>query len=196
MINTEKKLNINENEKITSLKSVNITSKNSPKAKNSQIIVEDVILTDKTLTEKSLIHLEEFTNDNIVEKLIKCPQNKYISLNCSEANKIALVIINLMESKNDLESEIEEERKKNEIKFEKLKIDFEKQKNDIKTLYNKKEINIIKVLGELDKDINEEKIFLDEEEKGYNLWDHITIENQRTKEIRESIMKKLESFKN
>ena len=196
MINTEKKLNINENEKITSLKSVNITSKNSPKAKNSQIIVEDVILTDKTLTEKSLIHLEEFTNDNIVEKLIKCPQNKYISLNCSEANKIALVIINLMESKNDLESEIEEERKKNEIKFEKLKIDFEKQKNDIKALYNKKEINIIKVLGELDKDINEEKIFLDEEEKGYNLWDHITIENQRTKEIRESIMKKLESFKN
>ena len=101
-----------------------------------------------------------------------------------------------MESKNDLESEIIEERKKNEIKFEKLKIDFEKQKNDIKALYNKKEINIIKILGELDKDINEEKIFLDEEEKGYNLWDHITIENQRTKEIRETIMKKLENFKN
>ena len=190
IINNEKRLNMNQKEKITSLKSGNFTSK------NPQIIVEDITLTDKTLTEKSLIHLEEFTNDNIVEKLIKCPQNKYISLNCSEANKIALVIINLMESKNDLESEIEEERKKNEIKFEKLKIDYEKKKNDIKALYNKKEINIIKVLGELDKDINEEKIFLDEEEKGYNLWDHITIENQRTKEIRESIMKKLESFKN
>ena len=189
-INNERNLkdNIFPKNKIKSTNSRNLTKKKSPEKK-------DIILEDQTITEKSLIHLEEFTNDNIVEKLIKCPQNKYISLNCSEANQIALVIINLMESKNDLENEIEEERKKNIIKYDKLKLDYEKQKNDIKASYDKKEINVIKVLGELEKEINDEKSFLEEEQKGYNLWDHISIENQRTKEIRENIMKKLENFK-
>ena len=180
--------NISPKNKIKSTNSRNLTKKKSPEKK-------DIILEDQTITEKSLIHLEEFTNDNIVEKLIKCPQNKYISLNCSEANQIALVIINLMESKNDLENEIEEERKKNIIKFDKLKLDYEKQKNDIKSSYDKKEKNVIKILGELEKEINDEKSFLEEDQKGYNLWDHISIENQRTKEIRENIMKKLENFK-
>ena len=100
-----------------------------------------------------------------------------------------------MESKNDLENEIEEERKKNIIKFDKIKLDYEKQKNDIKSSYDKKEKNVIKILGELEKEINDEKSFLEEDQKGYNLWDHISIENQRTKEIRENIMKKLENFK-
>jgi hypothetical protein len=193
--------NLTNNNKINNNQINNLNSNNkinSPKNNNSNLVskeIKEIILTEHTLSEKSLIHLEEFTNDNIVEKLIKCPQNKYISLNCSEANKIALVIINLMESKNDLEIEIEEERKKNEIKFDKLKLDYEKQKNDIKSQYNKKEDNVIQILGDLEKEINDEKSYLEEEQKGYNLWDHISIENQRTKEIRENIMKKLENFK-
>ena len=193
--------NLTNNNKINNnqINNLNSNSKiNSPKNNNSNLVskeIKEIILTEHTLSEKSLIHLEEFTNDNIVEKLIKCPQNKYISLNCSEANKIALVIINLMESKNDLEIEIEEERKKNEIKFDKLKLDYEKQKNDIKSQYNKKEDNVIQILGDLEKEINDEKSYLEEEQKGYNLWDHISIENQRTKEIKENIMKKLDSFK-
>ena len=177
------------------IKSGNFTSRISPENQNLKLMMKDIALTEKTLTEKSIAQLEEFTNDNIVEKLIKCPQNKNISLNCSEANKIALVLINLMESKNDLETEIEEERKKNEIILEKLKLDFEQEKNDIKSLFNKKENNIKNVLSDLENEINIEKTSLNEEEIGSNLWDHITIENQRTKEIRESIMKKLESFK-
>ena len=195
IINDKFQINMNLNTNQNIFKSENLTSRNSPKTPNLKIVMKDINLTEKTLTEKSLAQLEEFTNDNIVEKLIKCPQNKYISLNCSEANKIALVLINLMESKNDLESEIEEERKKNEIMLDKLKLDFEKQKNNIKVNYNKKEINIKKVLDDLEKEINNEKLLLNEEEKGCNLWDHITIENQRTKEIKESIMKKLESIK-
>ena len=193
--------NLTNNNKINNNQINNLNSNNkinSPKNNNSNLVskeIKEIILTEHTLSEKSLIHLEEFTNDNIVEKLIKCPQNKYISLNCSEANKIALVIINLMESKNDLEIEIEEERKKNEIKFDKLKLDYEKQKNDIKSQYNKKEENVIQILGDLEKEINDEKSYLEEEQKGYNLWDHISIENQRTKEIKENIMKKLDSFK-
>ena len=193
--------NLTNNNKINNNQINNLNSNNeinSPKHGNSNLVskeIKEIILTEHTLSEKSLIHLEEFTNDNIVEKLIKCPQNKYISLNCSEANKIALVIINLMESKNDLEIEIEEERKKNEIKFDKLKLDYEKQKNDIKSQYNKKEENVIQILGDLEKEINDEKSYLEEEQKGYNLWDHISIENQRTKEIKENIMKKLDSFK-
>ena len=193
--------NLTNNNKINNNQINNLNSNNkinSPKNNNSNLVskeIKEIILTEHTLSEKSLIHLEEFTNDNIVEKLIKCPQNKYISLNCSEANKIALVIINLMESKNDLEIEIEEERKKNEIKFDKLKLDYEKQKNDIKSQYNKKEDNVIQILGDLEKEINDEKSYLEEEQKGYNLWDHISIENQRTKEIKENIMKKLDSFK-
>ena len=54
---------------------------------------------------------------------------------------------------------------------------------------------MINILNELRKEIDEEKKFLEEEEKGYNLWDHVSIENQRTKEIRENIIKKLASFK-
>ena len=194
--NSSFKFDINNNNNLKA----HISQKNKIKSARNLIMKKfpekkDFILEDQTITEKSLIHLEEFTNDNIVEKLIKCPQNKYISLNCSEANQIALVIINLMESKNDLENEIEEERKNNINKFDKLKLDFEKQKKDIKASYDKKKFNVIKVLGDLDKEINEEKIFLEKEQKGYNLWDHISIENQRTKEIRENIMKKLENFK-
>ena len=185
----------NLNNKNNLIKSGNFTSRISPENQNLKLMMKDIALTEKTLTEKSIAQLEEFTNDNIVEKLIKCPQNKNISLNCSEANKIALVLINLMESKNDLETEIEEERKKNEIILEKLKLDFEQEKNDIKSLFNKKENNIKNVLSDLENEINIEKTSLNEEEIGSNLWDHITIENQRTKEIRESIMKKLESFK-
>ena len=185
----------NLNNKNNLIKSGNFTSRISPENQNLNLMMKDIALTEKTLTDKSIAQLEEFTNDNIVEKLIKCPQNKNISLNCSEANKIALVLINLMESKNDLETEIEEERKKNEIILEKLKLDFEQEKNDIKSLFNKKENNIKNVLSDLENEINIEKTSLNEEEIGSNLWDHITIENQRTKEIRESIMKKLESFK-
>ena len=185
----------NLNNKNNLIKSGNFTSRISPENQNLKLMMKDIALTEKTLTEKSIAQLEEFTNDNIVEKLIKCPQNKNISLNCSEANKIALVLINLMESKNDLETEIEEERKKNEIILEKLKLDFEQEKNDIKSLFNKKENNIKNVLSDIENEINIEKTSLNKEEIGSNLWDHITIENQRTKEIRESIMKKLESFK-
>ena len=192
------KLNINNNNN----SNLNYELKNEMKSADSRNLLKkksqykkDLVLTEQTITERSFIHLEEFTNDNLVEKLIKCPQNKFISLNCSEANQIALVIINLMESKNDLENENEEERKKNEIMLDKLKLDFEKQKSDIKVSYNQKENNVIKILGELEKEISDEKVFLEEEQKGYNLWDHITIENQRTKEIRESIMKKMATFK-
>ena len=185
-------LNINDTNASKDIKSNNpinvINSRNESEKK-------DIILSEQTISEKSLIHLEEFTNDSLVEKLIKCPQNKYISLNCNEANQVALVIINLMESKNDLENEIEEEKKKNEIKLNKMKLDFEKQKIEIKNMYNKKEDNVLKILGEFEKEINDERLFLEEEEKGYNLWDHVSIENQRTKEIRQNIMSRLSNFK-
>ena len=190
--NSNLPVNINDYNERRNIKSNNqiniINSRNESEKK-------EIMLSEQTMTEKSFVHLEEFTNDNLVEKLIKCPQNKYISLNCNEANQVALVIINLMESKNDLENEIEEEKKKNEIILNKMKIDFEKQKNEIKAMYNKKENNFLKILGEFEKEINDERLFLEEEEKGYNLWDHVTIENQRTKEIRENIMAKISNFK-
>ena len=66
---------------------------NNSRNNNNKQIVKDIILINQTITENSKIPLEEFKNDNIVERLIKCPQNKYISLNCSEANKLALVLI-------------------------------------------------------------------------------------------------------
>ena len=171
IINNKFQINMNLNNNQNIFKSGNLTSRNSTKTPNLKIVMKDINLTEKTLTEKSLAQLEEFTND-------------------------ALVLINLMESKNDLETEIEEERKKNEIMIDKLKLDFEKQKNNIKLNCHKKETNIKKVLDDFEKEINNEKLLLNEEEKGYNLWDHIIIESQRTKEIKESIMKKLENIKN
>jgi hypothetical protein len=165
------------------------------KDNNEKLLIKDLVLTNQTITEQSKIDLEEFKDGNIVEKLINCPQNNSISLNCIEANKIALVIINLLETKNDLENEIEEEKKKNEIRLDKLKIDFERQKKNFKLNYDKKEINILDALNKIKGDIEEEKKFLDDNVKSYNLWDKVSIENQRTKEIKESIKKKLETLK-
>ena len=36
------------------------------------------------------MELEEFKNENIVEKLIKCLKNKYIPLDYSETNKLVI----------------------------------------------------------------------------------------------------------
>ena len=58
------------------------------------------------------MELEEFKNENIVEKLIKCLKNKYIPLDYSETNKL---VIN------------------------KLKLDFDRQKRNIKSNYDKRE---------------------------------------------------------
>ena len=162
---------------------------------NDTLLNNDLILINQTITEKSRMNLEEFKNDNIVEKLIKCPQNKYISLNCSEANKLALVIIHLIETKNELENKIDDERKKNELRLNKLKLDFDRQKRNMKLNYNKKELNIIETLNQLENEIDIEKKFLDENIKSFIVWDKITIENQRTKEIRENLINKLASLK-
>ena len=189
---------INRNENFLLNKSCpNLNESNSLNNSNDKLLIKDLIVINQTITDKSRtnLELEEFKNENIVEKLIKCPQNKYISLNCSEANKLALVIINLMETKNDLENEIEEERKKNEIRLNKLKLDFDRQKRNIKSNYDKREINILETLNQMKNEIDNEKRFLDDNLKSYNLWDQVTIENQKTKEIRENIIKKLETLK-
>ena len=163
---------------------------------NNKLLVKDLILINQTMTEDSKLPIDEFkNNDNIVERLIKCPQNKYISLNCSEANNLALVIINLMESKNNLENEIEEEKKKNEVRLNKLKLDLDRQKRIIQLNYDKKELNVLDTLNQLKNEIDIEKKFLEDNVKSYNLWDKVTIENQRTKEIKDNINKKLENFK-
>jgi len=183
--------NIDENQKkITQEKTNKDQNEN-----NEKLLIKDIVLTNQTITEQSKIDLEEFKDGNIVEKLINCPQNNSISLNCFEANKIALVIINLLETKNDLENEIEEEKKKNEFRLDKLKIDCERQKKNFKLNYDKKEINILETLNKIKSDIEDEKKFLDDNIKSYNLWDKVSIENQRTKEIKECIIKKLETLK-
>ena len=89
------------------------------------------------------------------------------------------------------------EIKKSDVKNEEKKVnDSNNEYNNLTIEYDeKKELNVINILNELRKEIDEEKKFLEEEEKGYNLWDHVSIENQRTKEIRENIIKKLASFK-
>ena len=127
--------------------------------------------------------------------MIKCPQNKFISLDCTEANKLALVIINLMVTKKELENEIEEEKKRNELRLNKLKSDFNRQKREIKSINDKRERSLFDTLYLLKKEIADEKKFLDDNIKSYYLWDKISIENQKTKEIKENIIKKLESIK-
>ena len=187
------KENINDNKLI--IKSCpNFDEYNLINNSNNKIFERDLIH-NQTITEKSKIYLKEFKNENIIEKLIKCPQNKNISLDCSEANKLALVIINLMETKNDLENEIEKERKKNEKRLDKLRIDFDRQKQITKSKYEKFELNLLDTLNQLKKEIDLEKDFIDDNINSYNLWDKVIIENQRTKEIRDNIIKKLESLK-
>ena len=186
----------NLDDKLILYKSCQILYENeSLNSSEDKLLVKDLVLINQTMTEKSRINYEEFKNGNIVEKLIKCPQNKYISLESSEANKLALVIINLLESKNELGNEIEEERKKNEMRLNKLNLDFNRQKKEIKSNYDKREINIMNTLNLLKKEIDIEKQFLDDNVKSYHLWDKVSIENQKTKEIRENIIKKLESIK-
>ena len=186
----------NLHDKLLLFKSCPISNENESLINRDDKALENLILINQTMTEKSRINLEEFKNDNIVEKLIKCPQNKYISLDCNEANKLALVIINLMETKNELENEIQKERKKNEIRLNRLKLDYNREKREIKSNYSKREINLLDTLNLLKKEIDDEKQFLSDNFKSYNLWDKVSIENQKTKQIRNNIIKKLESIKN
>ena len=86
MDNKEVKLN-SSNIRLISLSPSNIDDLFIYKHK----IEEDIAKASEQPIER--MSLDEFKNDNIVERLIKCPQNEYISLNCSEANKLALVLI-------------------------------------------------------------------------------------------------------
>ena len=186
----------NLNDKLFLCKSCPNLNENESSLTNSEkLLVKDLILINSTITEKTRMNLEEFKNESVVEKLIKCPQNKFISLDCTEANKLALVIINLMVTKKELENEIEEEKKRNEIRLNRLKSDFNRRKREIKSINDKREKSLYDTLSLLKKEIADEKKFLDENIKSYYLWDKISIENQKTKEIKENIIKKLESIK-
>ena len=81
------------------------------------------------------------------------------------------------------------------MRLNKLKIDLDRQKNNNKLNYAKKEMNILDTLNQLKNEIDTEKKNLDNNLKSYNLWDKVTIENQRTKEIMDNINKQLETFK-
>ena len=186
----------NLNDKLFLCKSCPNLNENESSLTNSEkLLVKDLILINSTMTEKTRMNLAEFKNESVVEKLIKCPQNKFISLDCTEANKLALVIINLMVTKKELENEIEEEKKRNEIRLNRLKSDFNRRKREIKSINDKREKSLYDTLSLLKKEIADEKKFLDENIKSYYLWDKISIENQKTKEIKENIIKKLESIK-
>ena len=186
----------NLNDKLFLCKSCPNLNENESSLTNSEkLLVKDLILINSTITEKTRMNLEEFKNESVVEKLIKCPQNKFICLDCTEANKLALVIINLMVTKKELENEIEEEKKRNEIRLNRLKSDFNRRKREIKSINDKREKSLYDTLSLLKKEIADEKKFLDENIKSYYLWDKISIENQKTKEIKENIIKKLESIK-
>ena len=99
-----------------------------------------------------------------------------------------------MESKNELENKIEEEKKNNELRLNKLKIDLDRQKNNNKIYYTNKKVNILNILEQLKDEIDSEKFNLDNNSKSERLWNKVTIENQRTREIMGNINKKLESF--
>ena len=81
------------------------------------------------------------------------------------------------------------------MRLYKLKLDCDRQKRNEKSNYNKKELYLLDTLKQIKNEIEIEKKFIDENIKSFNAWDKITIENQRTKEIRENIITKLQTIK-
>ena len=183
IIDTEETKNINKINQSTSLVNLDKT------------IFKDLILINSTDKQIQKEKLAEFKEGNIVDKLFNCPQNKYISLNCTEANKLAQVIISLMETKNDLENVVEEEKKKNDVRLNRLKMDCDRIKNNLKSDYDLKQLNLLEELNKIKSEINQKQNELKNYKNENQSWDHITIEKEETKKIKDMILQKIDLIK-
>ena len=87
---------------------------------NNKILINDFILINQSINQESKISFREFNKEDLVERLFKCPDEKFITLNSKEAKKIANVIIEFMRKEKNYEKIIQENNKKNKENIQKI----------------------------------------------------------------------------
>ncbi len=114
--------------------------------KKRGVIINDLVLINQSFSQDSKVPFREFNESDLIDRLFKCPSDKFITLNSIEAAKIGQIILEYMRNEkelkiilDDLKNEIEklnilyneEKNKKDdtEKKLNKLKINYENKKN-------------------------------------------------------------------
>ena len=120
--------------------------------KKKGILINDLILINESISQNSKIPFREFNGKDLVDRLFKCPNDKFITLDYFEASKIAQIILEYMRSEKELK--IISEDLKNEIK--KLNILYNEEKNKQKN--TEKELNELKIKYENKKNMIEKYI--------------------------------------
>ena len=120
--------------------------------KKKGILINDLILINESISQNSKIPFREFNGKDLVDRLFKCPNDKFITLDYFEASKIAQIILEYMRSEKELK--IISEDLKNEI--EKLNILYNEEKNKQKN--TEKELNELKIKYENKKNMIEKYI--------------------------------------
>ena len=110
---------------------------------NKKILINDFILINQSINQESKISFREFNKEDLIERLFKCPNEKFITLNSKEAKKIGNLIIEFMRKEKEYEKIIEENNKKNKEninKINEINIKNNQLENQINKLKNNYEI--------------------------------------------------------
>jgi len=102
----------------------------------NKVLINDIILVNQSITQDSKIPLREFNKEDLVERLFKCPDEKYITLSSNEAKKVANVIIEYMRKEKDYQNIIEENNKKNKENLVKIN-EYIQKNNELEDKINK-----------------------------------------------------------
>ena len=111
-------------------------SKISNNNNKNKILINDFILINQSINQESKISFREFNKEDLIERLFKCPNEKFITLNSKEAKKIGNLIIEFMRKEKEYEKIIEENNKKNKENINKIN-EFSIKNNQLENQINK-----------------------------------------------------------
>ena len=161
--------------------------------KKRGVIINDLVLINQSFSQDSKVPFREFNENDLIDRLFKCPSDKFITLDSIEAAKIGQIILEYMRNEKELKIILDD--LKNEI--EKLNIlyneeknkknDTEKELNLLKTNYENKKNLIGNYIDSLTKKLEVTKEEFNEIEKNY-----ICIDEKTKQEILNEINQNLE----
>ena len=161
--------------------------------KKKGVIINDLVLINQSFSQESKVPFREFNGNDLIDKLFKCPSDKFITLDSIEAAKIGQIILEYMRNEKELKIVLDD--LKNEI--EKLNIlyneeknkknDTEKELNLLKTNYENKKNLIGNYIDSITKKLEVTKEEFNEIEKNY-----ICIDEKTKQEILNEINQNLE----
>ena len=161
--------------------------------KKRGVIINDLVLINQSFSQDSKVPFREFNESDLIDRLFKCPSDKFITLNSIEAAKIGQIILEYMRNEKELKIILDD--LKNEI--EKLNILYNEEKN--KKDDTEKELNILKINYENKKnlignyiDSLTEKLEVTKEEFNKIENNYICIDEKTKQEILNEINQNLE----